>query len=40
MFAPLVNNCVIDDALLQTVSDTDESLFHFIDAMNVHSVNP
>jgi len=33
-FAPLAN-CVIDDALLETMPDIDEALLQFIDIMNL-----
>jgi len=32
--APLVN-CVIDDALLETMPDIDQALLQFIDVMNL-----
>ena len=33
-FASLIN-CVIDDALLETMPDIDQALFQFIDIMNL-----
>jgi len=33
-FAPLIN-CVIDDALLETIPDIDQWLLQFIDVMNL-----
>jgi len=33
-FAPLIN-CVIDDALLETVPDIDQALLQFVDVMNL-----
>jgi len=33
-FAPLIN-CVIDDALLETMPDIDQPLLQFIDVINL-----
>jgi len=33
-FAPLIN-CVIDDALLETMPDIDQALLQFLDVMNL-----
>jgi len=33
-FAPLIN-CVIEDALLETMPDIDQALLQFIDVMNL-----
>jgi len=33
-FAPLIN-CVIDNALLETMPDIDQALLQFIDVMNL-----
>jgi len=32
--APLIN-CVVDDALLETMPDIDQALFQFIDVLNL-----
>jgi len=32
-FTPLIN-CIIDDALLETMPDIDQALLQFIDVMN------
>jgi len=33
-FVPLIN-CVIDDALLETMTDIDQALLQFIDVINL-----
>ena len=38
-FAPLIN-CVIDDALIETMSEIDHPLLQFIDVMNFRLVDP
>jgi len=39
MFAPLIN-CVINDALLETMPDIEHVLLQFVDVMNFYLANP